>query len=252
MLLTMPTLGDIDSVGINPLVGQTISQRMIQSKVLVSGTLISKARALSRYSKSRTHAGSTDRLRRVQDIPRFESSKRIEEMTSIPDGSDVLLVSDPIATLLRCEKKFWLCIGEVNALRIDGRSVDFVSVDMLMEDTVSVSYQMLGLCTSTTDDDPDQHNDWQTCTIDEHSFTVPGRLIQAINPSISKTHTNFPFYLFQSTDLVALTASLFQSVSPANLKNVPKIAPTKEYPYREGSGSFNLHPAHGKYLTTVI
>ena len=51
---------------------------------------------------------------------------------------------------------------------------------------------------------------------------------------------------------MALTVSLFQSVSPANLKNVPKIAPTKEYPYREGSGLFNLHAAHGKYLTTVI
>ena len=62
-------LGDIDSVGINPLVGQNISQRIIESKVLVDGTLISKAQALLRYSKSRTHAGSTDRLRRVQDIP---------------------------------------------------------------------------------------------------------------------------------------------------------------------------------------
>ena len=137
-------------------------------------------------------------------------------------------------------------------MHIDGRSVDFVSFDMLVEDTVSVSYQMSGLCTSTTDDDPDKQNDWRTCTIDEHSFTVPGRLIQAINPSISKTHTNFPFYLFQSTDLVALTASLFQNVSSANLKNVPKIAPTKEYPYREGSGSFNMRTAHGKYLTSYL
>jgi len=113
-------LGELDSVDINLVVGQMSSQRIIESKVLISGTLISKAWALSGYSKSRIHAGSTDHLRRVQDIPRFESSKKIEEMTSISDGSDVLIVSDPIATLLHCEKKFWLCIGEVNALRIDG------------------------------------------------------------------------------------------------------------------------------------
>lgn len=131
-------------------------------------------------------------------------------------------------------------------MRIDGRSVDFVSFDMLVEETVSVSYQMSGLRTSTTDDDPDRQHDWRTCTIEERSFTVPGRLIQAVNPSISKTHTNFPFYLFQSTDLVALTASLFQNFSPANLKNVPKIAPTKEYPYREGSGSFKTCVASKK------
>lgn len=97
-------LGELDSVDINPAIGQTSSQRTIESKILIGGTLISKARALSRYSKSRTHAGSTDRLRRVQDIPRFKSSKKIEEMTSISNGSDVLLVSDPIVTLLRCEK----------------------------------------------------------------------------------------------------------------------------------------------------
>ena len=55
-------LGELDSVDINPVVGQTSSQRIIESKVLIGGTLISKAQALSRYSKSRTHAGSTDCL----------------------------------------------------------------------------------------------------------------------------------------------------------------------------------------------
>ncbi|EDR14469.1 uncharacterized protein LACBIDRAFT_305052 [Laccaria bicolor S238N-H82] len=92
-------------------------------------------------------------------------------MSSISDSSDVLLVSDPIATVLCCKKKFWLHIGEVNTLHINGRSVDFVSFDMLIEDTVSVLYQMSCLCTSTMDDDPDQQNDWRTCAIDECSFT---------------------------------------------------------------------------------
>jgi hypothetical protein len=47
-----------------------------------------------------------------------------------------------------------------------------------------------------------------------------------------------PFYLFQSTVLVALTASVFQSLTISDLKNVPKLAASKEYPYREASGQY--------------
>jgi hypothetical protein len=70
----------------------------------------------------------------------------------------------------------------------------------------------------------------------EQSFVVPGRLIQSVNPTTSKSHLSIPFYLLESTVLVALTASLFQSLNISDLKNVPKLAPTKEYPYRQGSG----------------
>jgi len=77
-------------------------------------------------------------------------------------------------------------------------------------------------------------------TMGEQSFTVPGRLIQSVNPTTSKTHLSIPFYLLQSTVLVALTASLFQSLTVSDLKTVPKLAPTKEYPYRQGSGESSI------------
>ena len=49
-----------------------------------------------------------------------------------------------------------------------------------------------------------------------------------------------PFYLFESTVIVALTASIFQSltVSDPDLKKVPKLARTKEYPYQATSGEY--------------
>ena len=49
-------------------------------------------------------------------------------------------------------------------------------------------------------------------------------------------HSSMPFYLLQSSVLVALAASLFQSLTVTDLKNVPKIAQLNEYPYREASG----------------
>jgi hypothetical protein len=222
----------------------TANQISFDSKVLVKGVEKSKARALKDFSKYRQHASSTDRLKCVQAIPRFVDTEKT--LDSSPnhspdhpvDNTEKIFISDPISTLIRVENKFWLCLGEVNGLQIDGRSVDEVSFEMLPEETVTVSYQMLGLRPATLADDPDGQHDWRTYMMAERSFTVPGRLIQSVNPTTSKTHLSIPFYLLQSTVLVALTASLFQSLTVSNLKTVPKLALTMEYPYRQGSGEY--------------
>ena len=72
--------------------------------------------------------------------------------------------------------------------------------------------------------------------MDEKSFTVPGRLVQPINPKISTTHATIPWYLLQGTFLVALAASIFQELTVSSIKNIPKTTPNKEYPYRLASG----------------
>ena len=201
-----------------------------------------KARALKEFSKYRNHASSTDRLKRVQAIPRFVNTEKTAESSASHsperniDDTEKIVISDPISTLIRVENQFWLCLGEVNGLQVDGRRVDEVSFEMLPEDTVTVSYQMLGLRPATLADDPDGRHDWRTYMIRERTFTVPGCLIQSVNPTTSKTHLTIPFYLLQSTVLVALTASLFQSLTVSNLKAIPKLAPMTEYPYRESSG----------------
>ena len=218
------------------------SQRLFNPKVLINGIKKSKVCALKDFSKYWQHASSTDRLKRVQAIPRFVNTEKtldshpIHSPEQYVDDTEKIVISDPISTLIRIENKFWLCLGEVNGLRIDGRPVDYVSFEILPEETVTVSYQMLGLRPATIADDPDGRHDWRTYTVGEQSFTVPGRLIQSVNPATSKTHLSIPFYLLQSTVLVALTASLFQSLTVSDLKMVPKLAPTKEYPYRQGSG----------------
>ena len=68
----------------------------------------------------------------------------------------------------------------------------------------------------------------------EHSFTVSGQLIQPINPTTSTVETGW--YLFQSTVLVTLAASIFQQLTASNLKSIPKLIPSDEYPYRDVSG----------------
>lgn len=83
------------------------------------------------------------------------------------DDSEVLLISDCIATLISSEGKIWLCIGEVHSLKIDGHSVPYINFDMLSEDVVTVSYQVLGLQPATVDDDPGCGHDWRTYRMDE-------------------------------------------------------------------------------------
>ena len=165
---------------------------------IIQGVKVSKAWALSWFNQLCKHTGSTDCLKWVWDVSRFVESKiNVQTSESPADDSKTLVISDPIATLVWVEEKFWLCLGEVNAIWIDGQSVGHISFDMLAEDVVTVSYQMLGLRPATLDDNPEGWHDWRTYEIalSKWSFMVPGQLIQSINPTTSKTHVHIPFYL---------------------------------------------------------
>jgi hypothetical protein len=216
------------------------TDRIFDKKIIINGLEMSKARALSKYGRTRKFVSSTDRLKRVQEVGRYgtitDTSNTTYE-TPMNDGdSEMLLVTDPIATIIYSENQFWFCIGEVNGLKIDGKAVGCIGLNMILEDTVTVSYQMLGLRPATSDDDPELKHDWRTHSMQEQTFSVPGKFVQSIDPAVSVTHKTMPFYLFESTVIVALTASIFQSLSISDLKMVPKLAITNEYPYRATSG----------------
>jgi len=218
----------------------TVGSSPISRTVTINGVEILKSKALSRYSKYRKEASSTDRLRRVQQVERYIQSAaplEIAPTASIQDEELVIEISDPIISVICVDSQVWLCIGEVNGLKLDGVSMDYISFEMLQEPTVIISYQVLGLRPSTSDDDPAQTRDWRTCTMQEQSFTVPGRLIQSINPTIATKDIQNIFYLLESTVLIAFATSLFQALDDSDLKSIPKMAPTLEFPYREGSGN---------------
>jgi hypothetical protein len=77
-------------------------------------------------------------------------------------------------------------------------------------------------------------------TIPEHSFTVPGRLVQAINPTIATQNLNPSYYLLESSFLVALTTNLTGYLSVSDLKGIQKLTPSNIFPYREVSGDDDL------------
>lgn len=152
------------------------------------------------------------------------------------DNAQMLMVSDPITTILSSESKLWLCIGKFNSLKIDGKSVDFVDFDVLSGGTVLPSYQMIELRPATENEDTSLKYNWRTYRILERSFIVPGALIGPVNPTLSTTHTDILWCIFQRSVLVALAASLMQDLSVSQLESIPKYAPSPNFPYREAFG----------------
>jgi hypothetical protein len=202
--------------------------------VLFKGKQVPKARALAQFSKYRKVASSTDHLKRVQQQARYSTLN--SDLQQQQSEQLVLTISDPIASLLSSDNQTWLCIGEVNGLKIDGKLAEYVPYEMLPEKVVTVSYQLLGLRPATVLDDADMKNDWRSYTIPEHTFTVPGHTVQAINPTISTRDMGQPYYLLESSFLVALTANLMGYLCVLDLKGIQKLPPTNSFPYREVSG----------------
>jgi hypothetical protein len=73
------------------------------------------------------------------------------------------------------------------------------------------------------------------------TFVVPGNLIQPINPVFSTREPGNPFYLFDSTSLMALGSCLLDRFSRIDVQAIPTTNITQEFPYRAAeSGKITL------------
>ncbi|KAG6905362.1 hypothetical protein DXG01_003229 [Tephrocybe rancida] len=146
-----------------PSVSDSCTPKIFDRFVMIDGKQILKSRALALRSKYRQKSSSTDRLKRVQEIEQYSQKPALDN--SDQHGSAVLgalcLVNhDPVATLVISEGRIWLCVGEINNILHDSQSVDTISLKILAEGTVTVSFQVLGLRPATSDDDPTLQYDW--------------------------------------------------------------------------------------------
>ncbi|KAI9433400.1 hypothetical protein H4582DRAFT_1819930 [Lactarius indigo] len=204
---------------------------------------LKKSRALSLLFKYSNSTSSTDRLRRVQQQARYVQP---EPETLVDDSSeelcDILMVDNPVATLLSCEDNIFLCIGEVIGIHIGSKAVDHLRLDALLEDSIRITYQAYSLvCTIPGDNNPNNNTragkyDWQAQSLLPMRFKVPGNLVQPINPALAMPSSHMPAYLFETSTLIAFASSLRDRLSKPQLKLIPQTEPTDRFPYREGSG----------------
>ncbi|KAF5335839.1 hypothetical protein D9611_009735 [Ephemerocybe angulata] len=74
--------------------------------------------------------------------------------------------------------------------------------------------------------------------IPEATFTVPGRLVERINPvvGVPPEEPSKIFHLLDSAFRTALLAGLLACLTLADLQSAPKVVPTPQFPYKEASG----------------
>ena len=107
-----------------------------------------------------------------------------------------------------CDQRLFLCIGEVNGLFLNGKSVEDIPVSMLPEKISQVSYQGLRLMPATFSDVPDGKYDWRSSSLFTLSAKVPGVLVQPINPGIATHIPGNSFFVFETSVLMAIAVNL--------------------------------------------
>ena len=163
-------------------------------------------------------------------------------MDPISSGHQVQMDS-PVASLVRCDGSIFLCIGEVNDIIVDSQHVEQVDVNILMEPTVSISYQLLYLVPSKEGDDPDLRHDWRWSGKRGTTHHVSGRLIQSVNPSVAVDKEGNLFYLFESRFLMAVGAMILERLESGQGNILPEIGKSDRFPYCEETGYvFKLFP----------
>lgn len=97
----------------------------VERTLVVGGESVMKSRVLAMYSCYRKTASSTDCLKRVQEVARYVAG--VEESTSaLEDDANLLLIHNPVATLIQSDKRIWLALGKVNGIRYNNQSVERV------------------------------------------------------------------------------------------------------------------------------
>lgn len=209
--------------------------------IMINRKLTSKAKALAMVSRYRKTVGLTDRLKQVQKIECYMASQAATTVNYEGEGQ-ILLIHDPITTLVWAEDKLWLAIGEVNGIKYEKQGVDRIGHGILGEPGVKVLFQLVGLRLTMSDDSQPAQYEWRTYGTPGRSYEVPGRYLEPLDPELSTQQTSGrPFYLFQTEFLLATSAMLAQCMKAADAKHFPKLVVTTEFPYRERFGkTFSL------------
>ena len=95
-----------------------------------------------------------------------------------------------------------------------------------------MSYQGLHLIPSSYSDDHNGKHNWRSLNLFQLFTKVPGMLVLPINPNVASHKLCNAYFLFQSSELMALMATLQDSIHPSHhRKGIPHVNPTDYFPY---------------------
>ncbi|KAF8160309.1 hypothetical protein BJ912DRAFT_1151048 [Pholiota molesta] len=186
---------------------------------------------------------SRDRLKRVRGYSRYETSA--SQNTSHADDEDgALCIQDPIVTLVRSDDQIFLAIGQVLAIRRDGKELHSVLPQLLSEPNIRLQVHIMKIEEIRLQDSDQEvtQADWQwTGALESrgHLKDVPGRFFSLINPeykpAILGQNTGDNTYVFSTSELRDISAILYERLHE-DLLHLPAVPVTPSFPYRNLSG----------------
>ena len=218
----------------------------ISSEVTINGKVMNKPAALRQKLQHLFNRSSTDRLRRVKEVPCFNSSdiEAPSEESIVHDselGAPCLRVGHPAAALVSCEGRVFLALVNVLELKFGGDiNLPELELQYLPDKTARIDFQILRVVPASEDIDHRDEYDW--CWLqgmEAVCHDVPGRLVCTVNPGILIQKPGEMAYLFSSSSLLVLAAHLRRDLRPCDISHIPIVKRTPNFPYRlEGKACF--------------
>ncbi|KAJ7455119.1 hypothetical protein FB451DRAFT_1049058, partial [Mycena latifolia] len=204
----------------------------------VAGKKVSKASILKDLMQNRAPRLSTDRTKRVAN-----QSTGSHITFDNPTGAPALRIGNPIATMVECEGQEFLAVGQVNNIILGSRALDSIVLDLLPDPATKISYQILQLIPSDSEDSPTAEYDWKWSLGFESPSVqnIPGNLIHPMNPTVSNRVPGHPTYLFSSQILITVAASINSQLAPTQYGGIPTVQRSEKFPYRwAGKACFHI------------
>jgi hypothetical protein len=92
---------------------------------------------------------------------------------------------------------------------------------------------------ATINDDPELKHDWHWSGKHGGSHCVSGCLVEPINPTISTRDAGRPFYLFESSVLMALGLTILECICSEDGHLLLVIHRSDFFPYREETSQYH-------------
>jgi len=209
---------------------------------------IHKSSMLRLYSSPLATIDSKDRLKRVRGYSQFNDTQSLDEMATLDaDSSEpALAIEDPVFTLVRCQKKTFLAVIQVQGIRHNNTDVASISTALLHEPNVSVHGQIMKIALRDCSQQP-EGPDWEWIgSFENHSSfrEAEGRWFDVVDPVIESAsrgrNVGTPTYIFRTSELRATAAHLFERVK-TDINRLPEVVPSDSFPYRAEGGELCGH-----------
>lgn len=204
--------------------------------------------ALLRHCMGPDYApGSTDRLKRVAALHKYNSSAVGCETDHYQDAEERLLADDPAAAVLLVDNKLFLAIIKILSFKVDGRNTHLISLDAFQKPNVLVRFHVLKLVAQNFENDSDADWIWtgryeMFGGINPRELELPSCLVININPAVQVRNSSpddvtcraplpATTYTFKTSELRALSVLLLEQSQGVEAQ-ISSVASSDTFPYR--------------------